>query len=236
MSDEVILETVKAELDAADAATLKSIWQNLREARQKVRISPDVPQKKTLQFMGENHPFDSNRQLSIKERAANKLRLRNQNRAWLLQKFKTLRAAWFMVINGKITASGKTLSDYPTPEQLLEVCHRTGKFPLLFINEKVTAIEESASAWHTTIEPEDFYPTVPVKFRSDEVETAVIGDLDTGAISTFVDYDLEVFLKFQPCLLLNFEKGQTEIWNSAMISRVRPKTKKKKKRAQRPRQ
>jgi len=160
MNNEAILETIKAELDAADAATLRSIWQNLREAKQKVRISPEVAHKRTLQFSGENHPFDPNRQLSLKERAANKMRLKNQNREWLLQKFKALRAAWLMVIDGQITVSGKTLSDYPTPEQLLEVCHRTGKFPLLFINDKVLAIEESNSIWHTTNEPEDFYPTI----------------------------------------------------------------------------
>jgi len=160
MSDEAILETIKAELDAADAATLKSIWQNLREAKQKVRISPEVAHKGTLQFSGENHPFDPNRQLSLKERAANKLRLKNQNRAWLLQKFKALRAAWLMVIDGQITASDRTLSDYPTSEELLEVCHRTGKFPFLFINDEVLAIEESSSIWHPTIEPEDFYPIV----------------------------------------------------------------------------
>ncbi len=308
MTDEVILETIKAELEAADAATLKSIWQNLREAKQKTRISPDAAHKKTLQFIGENDSFDPNRQLSIKERAANKLRLKNQNREWLLEKFKTLCAAWLMVIDGKITASGKTLSDYPTPEQLLEVCHRTGKFPLLFINERVTAIEESASTWQTTLELEDYYPTVPVKLRANEVETKVIGDLDTGAISTFVNYELlaqkniiellvqedaesslhlnqsyaylprrveieitlvsgetrsqkatiacvvdwqgspfvkinphrtaligrEVFFKLKPCLWLDFEKRQTEIWASAMVSRTRPKADKEKKRARRP--
>jgi len=91
-----------------------------------------------------------------KERAANKLRLKNQNREWLLQKFKALRVAWLMVIDGQITASGKTLSDYPTPEQLLEVCHRTGKFPFLFINDELMAIEESGSVWHVTTAPEDF--------------------------------------------------------------------------------
>jgi len=57
MSDEVILETITAELDAADAATLKSIWQNLREAKQKVGVSPDTAHKRTSQFIGENHPW-----------------------------------------------------------------------------------------------------------------------------------------------------------------------------------
>jgi len=133
-------------LNAADIATLKSIWQNLHEAKQKVGVSPDTTQKRIPQFIGENLPFDQNRKLSIKERATNKLRLKNKNREWLLQKFKALHAAWLMVIDGQITASGKTLSDYPTPEQLLEVCHRTGKFPFLFINDEVMAIEESNSA------------------------------------------------------------------------------------------
>jgi hypothetical protein len=192
MTSEVTLETIKAELDAADAATLRSIWQNLRETKKKSGRSPDTTRKRTSQFIGDNPPFDPNRQLSIKERAANKLRLKNQNHEWLSQKFESLRAAWLMVIDGQITASGKTLSDYPMPEQLLEVCHRTGKFPFLFFNEEVMAIEESSSVWHATTEQEDYYPTMPVKFRSEKAEVGLIGDFDSGAISTFVDYDLLV--------------------------------------------
>jgi len=192
MASELMIETIKAELEAADAATLRSIWQNLRQARQELAMLSEIANDKSSEFIGENPLFDLNRKISFKERASQKKQLKIQNRGWLLQKFKTLPAAWLMVVDGEIIASGKTLSDYPKPEQILAVCHRTGKLPFLFINEEVLAVEESSSVWQTTSEPHDYYPTVPVKLRSDSGEAAVIGDLDTGAIPTFVNYDFLV--------------------------------------------
>jgi hypothetical protein len=202
MSHEAILETIKTELETADAATLQSIWETLRQAKQgsielstavggqlSRRSSTTTASEKPVEFVGENSPFDPNRKFSFEEKAAAKRRLKAQNREWLLQKFNELRAGWLMVVDGQVIASGATLSDYPTPEQLLAVCHRTGKFPFLFINEKIMMIEESGSVWHLTNIPRDFYPTVPVKIRSDKATAAIVGDLDTGAIPTFVDYD-----------------------------------------------
>jgi hypothetical protein len=203
MSHEAILETIKTELDDADAATLQSVWETLRQAKQgstelpvatgvqiSRRTSTATTSEKSLAFIGENPPFDPNRAFSFKERAAEKRRLKAQNREWLLQKFKELHAGWLMVVDGQVIATGATLSDYPDPEQILEVCHRTEKFPFLFINEDLLAIEESGSAWHPTIDPNDFYPTVNVKFRSNVGTIDVIADLDTGAGAIFVDYDL----------------------------------------------
>jgi hypothetical protein len=144
--------------------------------------------EKPLKFVGENPPFDPNRNLSLEERIAAKHLLKADNREWLMQKFNDLKAAWLMVVDGKVIASGKKFSDYPTPEQILEVCHRTGKFPFLFINEDVLAVEESSSAWHSTVDPGDFYPTVKVKFRTHTGAASIIADFDTGASAIFVDY------------------------------------------------
>jgi hypothetical protein len=207
MSHETMLETIKAELENADAAILQSILETLRQAKpssaelpaavggqvlRRASTTKALASEKSLKFVGENAPFDPNRTFSFKERAAEKRHLKAQNREWLLQKFKDLKAAWLMVVDGQVIASGATLSDYPTPEQLLAVCHRTGKFPFLFINEMIMVIEESGSTWHLTNIPHDFYPTVPIKIRSDKATTAIVGDLDTGAIPTFVDYDFLV--------------------------------------------
>ena len=75
----------------------------------------------------------------------------------LQEKFATLNAAWLVVVDGKVIASGKSLKDEPMPPQILEICHRTGKFPFVFINDTFLAIEESASSWHATNDPDDFY-------------------------------------------------------------------------------
>lgn len=153
MSHEAMLETIKAELENADAATIQSIWETLRQAKQSPaelpvavggqlsrRSSTTTASEKPLEFVGENPPFDPNRNHPFEERAAAKRRLKAQNREWLLQKFKELRAAWLMVMDGQVIASGTKLSQYPKKKQILAVCHQTGKFPFLFINEMVLAI------------------------------------------------------------------------------------------------
>ena len=111
-----------------------------------------------LPFVGQNPSFDPNRNASLKEQAAIKRQLKSDNRDWLSQHFRDLLAAWLMVVDGQVLTFGAALDDYPTSEQILEVCHRTGKFP--FINEKALAIEESTSLWHPTKERHDAYPTV----------------------------------------------------------------------------
>jgi hypothetical protein len=203
MSHEAMIESIKAELNEADTLTIRSILETLRAAKQKKtsalpqagggELTPRTEVKATheasARFIGENPLFDPNRNLSLKERAAMKRRLKEQNREWLSQQFKELHAAWLMVVDGKVIASGEKLSDYPKPDQILDVSHRVGKFPFLFVNEDVLAIEESGSGWSSTIEPSDFYPSVPVKLGSKTGSAAVIGDFDTGASSTFVDYD-----------------------------------------------
>lgn len=179
MSQEAMLETIKAELDDADAATLQSVWETLRQAKQSStelpvaiggqisrRSSTSAASEKPLVFIGENPPFDPNRNLSFEERATAKRHLKTQNREWLLQKFKELRAAWLMVVDGQVIASGAKLSQYPKKKQILAICHQTGKFPFLFINEDVLAIEEGSTSWHSTNAEDDFYPTAAVKFRS----------------------------------------------------------------------
>lgn len=98
-----------------------------------------------IEFIGENLPFETIEKLSIKERGALQRSLKEQNKAWLREKFTTLNALWVMVLDGQVKAWGKNMKDYPQPEQIMETCQSTGKYPFIFINDDRMAIEESAS-------------------------------------------------------------------------------------------
>ncbi len=198
MSHETMLAAINAELRNADVATMNLVLETLRQAKQakpksRARVSDSItpikPQTQTVaEFIGENPPFDPHRNLSLHERGAFKRQLKAQNHEWLLKQFQKLKVAWLMVIDGRVTASGATLESYPKPEQILDVCQRTGKFPFLFVNEDHLCIEENGS-WPKTIIPDDYYPTARIKLRSNNGAIELIGDFDTGASSTFVDYD-----------------------------------------------
>ncbi len=199
MSQEAMLAAINAELSKADAATMSLVLDALRNAKQaqsqRTFRANDLfkalpPRMQTAsEFVGENQPFDPKRSLSLHGRATIKRQIKAQNREWLSGQFQKLKAAWIMIIDGQVVASGVSLATYPKPEQILEACHRTGKFPLLFIDEDHLAIEEGGSRWHRTNIPGDYYPSVPLTLRSNNSSTLVLGDFDTGASSTFVDYE-----------------------------------------------
>ncbi|MEK7730077.1 MAG: hypothetical protein AAB354_16845, partial [candidate division KSB1 bacterium] len=199
MSQETMLATIHAELRHADAATMNAVLETLRRAKQTAQPPAkhahdffEVLAPKTqigLRFIGDNPAYDPNRNLSLHERAALKRQLKAQNREWLLMQFQKLKAAWIMVLEGQVSASGATLESYPKPEQILEVCQRTRKFPFLFVNEEHLLVEERGCAWPHTIIPNDFYPSVAITLCSANAAIGVIGDFDTGASSSFIDYD-----------------------------------------------
>jgi hypothetical protein len=69
---------------------------------------------------------------------------KEQNNEWLREKFANLKALWIMVVDGQIKAWEKIMKDYPQPEQIMEICRNTGKYPFIFIDDDRMAIEESA--------------------------------------------------------------------------------------------
>ncbi len=68
-----------------------------------------------------------------------------------------------------------------------QIISRYGKQPFIFINDFLLAIEES---WHSTVYKNDFYPTVSIVLQTDSGSLAIDADFDTGATSSFADYDL----------------------------------------------
>jgi len=207
MSHEVMLENIKTRLDKVDHAVLQSIMALINQSETKPAILPqaavgstfkpvDIPDavNRKTNFVGENLTLEEYEHLSPGERGGLQQRLRERNHLWLQEKFASLKAAWLVVVNGEIIASGQNLRNLPLAKQNVEVYQRTGKFPFVFINDDLMAIEEGTSTWHATVDPGDFYPTLPVTLTSPADTVAITGDFYTGASGSFVDYD---FLRAQ---------------------------------------
>ncbi|MCI0695949.1 hypothetical protein L0337_28615 [candidate division KSB1 bacterium] len=122
-------------------------WPDLQAAPDLAK-KPAITSKLPLKFVGENPSPEAYRKLSFDERGALSEQLKEQNEQWLAEKFAALKAAWLMVIDGEIIASGDHLKTYPQREQISEILSRYGKQPFIFINDFLLAIEES---WHSTL-------------------------------------------------------------------------------------
>lgn len=116
---------------------------------------------------------------------------KKSNALWLQWRFKELDAAWLMVIDGKVIAHGPTIQRLPQEREFDVLCERYGKYPFAFFNPRLFLIEEF-SAWHHTVEPDDDYPTLPIKLEGARGAIELTADFDTGAIDAYFDYDLLV--------------------------------------------
>jgi len=172
MSHAAMREHIKAKIEHADPATLQSIWEIFAqsERRSNAALEPVVgsapsrdnaaPLNQPLSFVGENWTLEEFERLSPEARATRKWELKKKNHLWLQEKFLTLDAAWVAVVDGKIIAYDQHWDTKPASPQLLQMYQRTGKFPFVFVNDKLITIEES-TAWHETIKTGDFYPSLP---------------------------------------------------------------------------
>ena len=256
MSQTQLLEDIKTDLDRVDAESLLSIREIIDLSLRKIsdltfgseptRMERATASRQSLKFVGKNLLPEEYQRLSLEERGVLQWRLKQQNRTWLQKQFSKLGAAWVVVIDGKVFASGKTLENKPMSPQILKICQRTGKFPFMFVNDKFITIEEGSSAWKTTIRAGDYYPTLPIKLGSAAEVLEINGDFDSGSSHTFVDYE---FLASQSLVrpelrdypethihlnvLLDFEQHQTEILPSVAAGQSRKSKAGRKKRASR---
>ncbi len=201
MTHEAIIEKVKKKYAGADEATIHAVLQTLQDVKvdwrwpnQTLSSSGTIHQSseasEPLKFVGEHLTFEQYRQLSIKERGEHQRQLKAQNRRWLKEKFANLHAAWLMILDGEVIAFGDSLMDYPSTGKLREIGLHHGKRPFLIINELLVAIEESGGAWHSTVYRNDYYPAVHLALHNDSAFLEIAADFDTGAASSFADYDL----------------------------------------------
>lgn len=166
MNHATMLKHIKAELDQVDEETLLSVWSVINQAKSRSsalkKPDSDSAPSQPLKFVGENLTPEEFERLSLKERAMLNWRVKEQNYAWLQEQFAALNAAWLVVVDGEVIASGKTLENEPLSPQLSKICRRTGKFPFIFTNDKFMLIEEGIPSWHTTIQADGFYPALSV--------------------------------------------------------------------------
>ncbi|MCS7265783.1 MAG: hypothetical protein NZ805_13230 [Armatimonadetes bacterium] len=160
--------------------------------KQVIEAVTDLIQKKLAlptepKWQGENPPLEQMLKLTDEERIRIMDELADANRDWLERKRIELGARWMLVVDGQILAHGPTFENYPSDEEIEDLCRRTGK--MLLFHEAPLLIEE-VSLWSATIYPADFYPTLPVTFTGNGQSTDVVADFDTGSPDCVVDADM----------------------------------------------
>jgi len=87
-----------------------------------------------------------------------------------------------MVVDGNAAAFGESMDTYPNDDEFLKLCQKFGKYPFVFFNPLILAIEEPASAWHPTVlAVNDFYPARPITISGNAGSHLIEADFDTGA-------------------------------------------------------
>jgi len=142
-------------------------------------------------FRTRNLSLEEYERLSDIERSYFHTLAREENMSWIQSQLEEHGAGWLMVIDGRVIAHGKGLDDYPDETEIRRICDRTGKFPFVFINDLLVAVEEATTAWHQTVHPDDYYPTLGLRLISLDRASAIelVADFDTGALGTFADVE-----------------------------------------------
>jgi len=143
-------------------------------------------------FKTKNMAYEEYKKLSKNDRKLLHRWAYEENKEWIAEKMKAYRAAWLLVVDGEILILSQKLDDYPSDQKIMEICNQTNKFPFIFVNDKMLAVEEQGVAWNETEYEEDFYPTLAIKISNSENKNSlsIIADFDTGALGVFIDIDL----------------------------------------------
>jgi hypothetical protein len=150
----------------------------------------------TRQFKSQNISVAAYEVLSDDEKLKFLDGAEHENTEWLKEKFKTLHAAWMMVVDGEVAASGESMDSYPNDEEFVQLCQKFGKYPFVFFNPLVLAIEEPGGVWHrTAMATTDFYPALSIAIVGNTGSSLVEADFDTGAWEIYADYMLLVSAK-----------------------------------------
>jgi hypothetical protein len=142
-------------------------------------------------FRTRNLSMKEYKRLSDSERSYFHALAREENVSWIESQLQEHRAGWLVVVNGRVIAHGENLDDYPDEIEIRRICEKMGEFPFVFVNDLLLAVEESATTWHQTVHPDDYYPTLGLRLLSlDRARSAeLVADFDTGALSTFAELD-----------------------------------------------
>jgi len=143
-------------------------------------------------FKIKNISFEEYKKLSYEDRKQLHLSAFEENKDWIQKKIKEYHAAWIAVIDGIVISFSDNLDNYPSDSQITEICKTTNKFPFIFVNDALLAIEERGVEWSETKYENDNYPTLGITiFDSNKKNSkSMTVDFDTGALGVFISFDL----------------------------------------------
>ncbi len=130
--------------------------------------------------------------MNAAERKTMTLELQTRHQDWLARQFESLRAAWLLVIGGKVMESSPRLDDHPSPERLMKMGEEHNLIPFVF--SRPPLFEETS--W-SALPADDFYPTLALTIGAREWEhdqllaqgLARSADFDTGSPYLFLSWD-----------------------------------------------
>jgi len=186
MTQEAVIDNLRHRLGPLN----NQAEQAVKEVLEMLRLPRETASFKSSEetFIGENVSPAEYEAWSRDERLKYQTEPEKANARWIEKTIQELRAAWIMVINGKVVAHG-SLTAYPSDEEFDELCEKFGKFPFVFINSRLLMIEEGI-AWHGTFDDDDAYPTVSITVHGNSEACELQADFDTGAVGAYFDQEI----------------------------------------------
>lgn len=188
MTTETLIEKVRKELGTLDVPVEQAIAATIK-IMQSVKAAP-APSFSEEKFVGRNITLKEYAELPLEEKSRYHDEAEEINQRWVEAQLQKHNAKWIMVIDGQVVKYGATMKNFPNHEELVALCNSTGKYPFVFFNPRVFAIEELATSWHSTKEPNDAYPALSISLLGNNNHVETEADLDTGAIDCYAPLDL----------------------------------------------
>jgi len=189
MITETVLKQVRDRLGPLNGQAEQAVAEAVEIIRQ-MSEQPSSPITEDS-FKGENVSLEEYLSWSDDQQEQYQSDAEEANIKWVEEKMRKLNAMWLIVIDGEIVASGPALRTFPPDEEFDALCEKIGKYPFVFFSPRLFFIEET-TAWHSTTDPGDAYPTIQINLKTNAAEIELEADFDTGASDTYLDLGLLV--------------------------------------------
>jgi hypothetical protein len=188
MTTEILIEKVREEIGSLSTESEQAVATALKILQRDGTKSSAQPSEEN--FVSHNITLEEYTVLPSAEKRRYLDEAENLNQRWVTNQLRKHNATWIMVVDGQVVLAGARLKDYPEHEDFLALCKRTGKYPFVFFNPRVFAIEEHSTAWHSTYEPDHLYPALSLALPSKSQSFDTEADLDTGAVHCYCALEL----------------------------------------------
>jgi hypothetical protein len=148
MTTETVIEKVRAELGPLDARAEQAVLATFKVMQDAAFVDMPVYSREEV-FVGENITLEAYVALPREEKRRYHDEAESRNQFWVETQLEKFGAKWLMVVDGQVVLHGATMDNFPDHEELVALCHRTGKYPFAFFSPRIFWIEEIAAA-HTT--------------------------------------------------------------------------------------